>query len=75
MVELLLRAIGDPETTGEDVTIALDRLGRIGVALTTGEGDGGEPGIPTGIRSRGQHTQSQTGDADRARFRNLGEGT
>ncbi|KAG7087141.1 hypothetical protein E1B28_013121 [Marasmius oreades] len=63
MVELLLRAVNDPTTSGEDITIALDRLGRIAVALTTASED---KNIPLD-----QHPH--TADADPKRFRNLGE--
>ncbi|KAL0573622.1 hypothetical protein V5O48_008334 [Marasmius crinis-equi] len=68
MLELLLRAVADPETSQEDVTVALDRLGRIAVALTTWEGNRGEPEsqMPLG-------QQPHTADADPKRFRNLGE--
>ncbi|KAF9264412.1 hypothetical protein L218DRAFT_900680 [Marasmius fiardii PR-910] len=63
MVELLLRAVNDPMTSREDVTIALDRLGRIAVALTTGAEDNRIPVV--------QHPH--TADADPKRFRNLGK--
>ncbi|KAL0057929.1 hypothetical protein AAF712_015416, partial [Marasmius tenuissimus] len=72
MMELLLRAVMDPETSREDVTVALDRLGRVAVALTSGEGDGAEPGAGV-VRVRTADEQPHTADADRMRFKNLGE--
>ncbi|KAK1219738.1 hypothetical protein PQX77_017546 [Marasmius sp. AFHP31] len=72
MVELLLRAVMDPATSGEDVTVALDRLGRIAVALTSSDENRGESGLGT-VSVQTVDQQPHTADADRMRFKNLGE--